>query len=171
MIKGHFTTISGHFFANYITIDHKTEIQTIILRCFKRSKSWLVQKLWLKMQTFPFLVFCDIVKKTHLYFLRFFAFCVITFVPIMIQTCSAPQNNRLNLSFLKNVPIVGNKRARKNSARNNSARNSATYLTIMCRSSSFIIDIFLTWKVLLHSKKCRIGQHQLYCHWLSFDTP
>ena len=30
---GHFTTISGHFFANYISIFHKTEIQTVILRC------------------------------------------------------------------------------------------------------------------------------------------
>ena len=30
---GHFKTISGHFFAKYINIFHKTEIQTIILRC------------------------------------------------------------------------------------------------------------------------------------------
>ena len=31
--NGHFSTISGHFFANYISIFHKTEIQTVILRC------------------------------------------------------------------------------------------------------------------------------------------
>ena len=33
LINGHFMTISGHFFANYIEIFHKTEIQTVILRC------------------------------------------------------------------------------------------------------------------------------------------
>ena len=33
LINGHFMTISGHFFANYIKIFHKTEIQTVILRC------------------------------------------------------------------------------------------------------------------------------------------
>ena len=30
---GQFTTISGHFFANYINISHSTEVQTVILRC------------------------------------------------------------------------------------------------------------------------------------------
>ena len=34
LINGHFTTISGHFLANYIKIFQKTEIQTVILRCF-----------------------------------------------------------------------------------------------------------------------------------------
>jgi hypothetical protein len=29
---GHFTTIFGHFFANYIDIFHKTEVLTVILR-------------------------------------------------------------------------------------------------------------------------------------------
>ena len=29
-----------------------------------------------------------------------FAFCVITFESIEVQTCSAPQNDRLNLSFM-----------------------------------------------------------------------
>ena len=31
--NGHFLTICGHFFGNYIDIFHKTEIQTVILRC------------------------------------------------------------------------------------------------------------------------------------------
>ena len=31
--NGYFITISGHFFGNYINIFHKTEIQTVILRC------------------------------------------------------------------------------------------------------------------------------------------
>ena len=33
LINGHFMTISGHFFAIYMKIFHKTEIQTAILRC------------------------------------------------------------------------------------------------------------------------------------------
>ena len=33
LINGHFTTKSGHFFANQMVIFHKTEIQTVILRC------------------------------------------------------------------------------------------------------------------------------------------
>ena len=32
---GHFTSISGHFSANYIKIFHKTEVQTVTLRCFE----------------------------------------------------------------------------------------------------------------------------------------
>ena len=33
LINGRFLTTSGHFFGNYINIFHKTEIQTVILRC------------------------------------------------------------------------------------------------------------------------------------------
>ena len=32
-LNGHFSTISGHFFASYIIIFHKTEVQAVILRC------------------------------------------------------------------------------------------------------------------------------------------
>ena len=66
------------------------------------------------MQIFPFPVFCDIVeKKAFVVFAGFFfAFCVITIVPIMIQTCLAPQNDRLNLSFVKDFHMVGKKMAR-----------------------------------------------------------
>ena len=31
--SGHFMTLSGHFFANYIKIFQKTVVQTVILRC------------------------------------------------------------------------------------------------------------------------------------------
>ena len=31
-INGHFTTISGHFCANYMKIFHKMEVETVILR-------------------------------------------------------------------------------------------------------------------------------------------
>ena len=35
------------------------------------------------------------------------AFCVITFEPIKVKTCSAPQNDRLNLSFVKYIHVDG----------------------------------------------------------------
>ena len=40
---------------------------------------------------------------------RAFALCVITFEPIKIQTHSAPQNDRLNFSFVKDVYVDGKK--------------------------------------------------------------
>ena len=33
--NGHFFTICGHFYGNYIDIFHKTEFQTVILRCLE----------------------------------------------------------------------------------------------------------------------------------------
>ena len=33
LINGHLGTISGHFWANYMKIFHKKEVQTVILRC------------------------------------------------------------------------------------------------------------------------------------------
>ena len=41
-----------------------------------------------------------------------FAFCVITFEPIEVQTYSAPQNDSLNLSFVKYIYVDGGKLAR-----------------------------------------------------------
>ena len=39
---GHFTTISGNFFATYINISHKTEIQRVILRCLVcKNLNWI----------------------------------------------------------------------------------------------------------------------------------
>ena len=35
--------------------------------------------------------------------MELFAFCVIIFEPIEVQTHSAPQNDRLNLSFVKDT--------------------------------------------------------------------
>ena len=45
-------------------------------------------------------------------FFASFAFFAITFEPIMIKTCSAPQTDRLNLSFVKDTYVDGNKLAR-----------------------------------------------------------
>ena len=44
--------------------------------------------------------------------MEIFALCVITFEPIKNQTCSAPQNDRLNLSFVKDSHVDGRKMAR-----------------------------------------------------------
>ena len=44
-------------------------------------------------------------------FLGFFAFCFKTVIPRMIQTCSAPQNDRLNFNFVKVFHTVGTKLA------------------------------------------------------------
>ena len=38
-------------------------------------------------------------------FVTSFAFCVITFEPIEVQTCSTPQNDRLNLVFVKDIKV------------------------------------------------------------------
>ena len=37
------------------------------------------------------------------------AFFVITFEPIKIQTCLARQNDRLNLSFVKDIHLIAQK--------------------------------------------------------------
>ena len=53
---------------------------------------------------------CD---DCHLVVTSSFAFYVITFEPIEVQTCSAPQNDRLNLSFVKYIMYIdGEKMAR-----------------------------------------------------------
>ena len=55
-------------------------------------------------------VFTKLKKKMEK---EIFAFCVITFEPIKLQTCSAPQNDRLNFSFMKDIYVVGEKMASK----------------------------------------------------------
>ena len=41
-------------------------------------------------------------KNTKKMQMEIFSFCVIAFEPIKILTCSAPQNDCLNFSFVKN---------------------------------------------------------------------
>ena len=43
---------------------------------------------------------------------KIFVSCVITFEPMKIETRSAPQNNSLNLSFVKDIYTDGRKLAR-----------------------------------------------------------
>ena len=55
----------------------------------KSTKTRLAQKT----------VFVKISKKRKE--MEIFAFCVITFEPIISKTCQAPKNDRHNLSFVK----------------------------------------------------------------------
>ena len=95
--KWPFRTISGHFLANYIKIFHKTKVQMVIFRCLAQRR---------KTETKP-----DTYSKDRM-FVTSFAFCVITFEPIEVQTCSAPQNDRQNLGFVKDINVVVEKMTR-----------------------------------------------------------
>ncbi len=67
------------------------------------------------MQIYPYMFFGNIVEKNAFEFfgfLGFFPFCVIIIVPIRIQTSLGPQNDRLNLIFVKDFLIVGTKMVR-----------------------------------------------------------
>ena len=99
--------------ANYWNIFHKTEVQMVILRCW----TGLNQKVLTQMQNNA-----NNTKNAKnitqmSFFLQYhknpeteiFAFCVINFEPIGIKTCLAPQNDRLNLSFVKDIHVVGKK--------------------------------------------------------------
>ena len=81
-------------------------------------------------------------------FLACVAFCVITFEPIMIQTCSAPQNDRLNFSFVKGIKVVVEKMTRNH-------RKMATYYSASFSKESavFLIShllVFDLWQVHTH---------------------
>ena len=88
---------------------HKTEVQMVILRCLTGLNLDCFKSFDSKCKYFPFCFFPLLQKKESFVFfafLGFFAFCVITVVPIMTQTCSVPQNDRLNLNFVKDIHIV-----------------------------------------------------------------
>jgi hypothetical protein len=52
--------------------------------------------------------FCELANSGK----NLFTFCAITFEPIEVQTRSAPQNDRLNLCFVKDIYVDGKKLAR-----------------------------------------------------------
>ena len=120
LIDGHFPTLCSHCFANYMNIFHKTEVQTVILRCWMvLYLNWFKSYLWQKTQIFISLsVSFNFGKKKLVIclmffpFFTFFVFCisVITFETIKKQTHSAPQNDRLNFNFVKVIHVVGKKR-------------------------------------------------------------
>ena len=70
------------------------------------NKLWHVFTQRRKTETKP-----DTYSKDRM-FVTSFAFCVITFEPIEVQTCSAPQNDCQNLVFVKDIKIVVEKMTR-----------------------------------------------------------
>jgi hypothetical protein len=95
------------------------------------------------MQIFPFSFFCDFAKKGSIGFLSFLlfsAFCVITFVPIKIKTHAAPQNDRLNLSFVKDEHIDGKKMAR------NGHRRAIYQLLFLCELARVVCGLRLPFR-------------------------
>ena len=83
-------TIFGHCFANCMFIFHKTEVQTVILRCLMSlNLNWYKSydkkhknaKKNQKMQTSVF------VKNGKKKEMEIFAYCFITFDPIISKTC------------------------------------------------------------------------------------
>ena len=95
-----FLTHSSHFFANNMKILHKTEVQTVTLRCWtglylNQFKSYDKKRKYFPLRVFPFckkLFFCNVFCVFCIFYI-----CVITFEPIKIQTRSALQNDCLNL--------------------------------------------------------------------------
>ena len=84
LIDGHFPTLCSHCFANYMNIFHKTEVQTVILRCWMvLYLNWFKSYLWLKTQIFISLsVSFNFGKKTcYLFnvFSVFYIFCFLYF--------------------------------------------------------------------------------------------
>ena len=57
--------------------------------------------------------------------------CVLTFEPIKIKTHSAPQNDRLNFSFVKDIHVVCEKMARK-------GRKTAIYQSQILSNSLYV---------------------------------
>ena len=108
-------TFSGHFFAICMLIFHKTEVLTVILRCLTGLAYDWIKHYDIKCKYFHFFFCVWFCTKT--YVCIFCVFCifvlfVITFVPIKVLTCWAPQNDRLNLSFVKDKHVVTKKTAR-----------------------------------------------------------
>jgi hypothetical protein len=68
--------------------------------------------------------------------MEIFALCVITFEPIKVYTNSAHQNDRLNLSLLKDKHTVGQKMARN-------GRKPAIYFVIFVSKQSLILPELL----------------------------
>ena len=77
-------------------IFHKTEVQTVILKCLTSLNT-----NWFKSYDTKCKNAYDRKKRE----LEMSAFWGMTFEPIKIQTCSAPQNDRLIFSFVKDIKV------------------------------------------------------------------
>jgi hypothetical protein len=87
-----------------------------------------------------------------------FAFCVITFEPIEVQTCSAPQNDRLDLVFVKDDYVNSRKLARN-------GRKTAIYLFVSSQVQknifAFCVITFEPIEVQSESQFCE----RYLCRW------
>ena len=112
-----FTAISGQISAIYILIFHKTEVQTVILRCWKdlylnwfksydknekHTKNAKTSKITKNSTRISFFLQNHTETKMEI-----IVFCVINFEPIKVYISSAPQNDRLNLRFVKDNYVDG----------------------------------------------------------------
>ena len=71
LINGRFTTISDHFCANYMIIFHKTEIQTIISRCWPSLNHDWYYSYDTKCKNRTCIIFYNIAKKWKWKYLHF----------------------------------------------------------------------------------------------------
>ena len=82
--------MSGHSFANYMFIFHKTEIQTVLLRCLRSLnlnwyKNYDKKHKDAKTAKDGNTCFCTKLQKKRE--MEIFVFCVINFEPIISKTC------------------------------------------------------------------------------------
>ena len=104
-INGHFMTISGHFFVNYMNIFHKTEISTVILRCLTYLNLNWIKSYNIKYKFSHFWFFCKLTEltKTDEYMkLYFSAFSWIFLDRIIVQAPSMCHFKCLGMRNLEN---------------------------------------------------------------------
>ena len=82
------------------------------------------------------------------------AFCVITFEPIKIQTHSAPENDGLNFSFVKDIHVHGG----------NLACNNCK--TAICQSSSFRDTLYIVQ--LKSTQKIKTNSDSILPHYAKY---
>ena len=106
-INGLFTTISGHFFINFIKIFHKTEVPTIILRCITYLNLDWIKSYDMKHKFFCFCFFASymnltILTKTDESMKGYFpAISWISFDKIIVQTPSISHFKGLGMRNLE----------------------------------------------------------------------
>ena len=107
-------TISGHFFSICMFIFHKSEVQTVILRCLTDLNLNWFKSVYPKCNYFHFHFYPFCKKNTDLcsVFLPFLLFCVYFVFALCNATFEpfAPLNDYLDLSFVKYVHVFNGKK-------------------------------------------------------------
>ena len=107
LTNAHFTTISGHFSTNCMFIFHKTEVQTVILRClmglnlelFKIYGLWCTGRPRTCLANFQKIAIDKWSFYYHIW--PFFASCVLIFHKTEVQTVILGYLMGLNLDWFK----------------------------------------------------------------------